>query len=361
MSYGINPQERFYRCLNKEKVDHPPVLAYHFLLPRGKSERELRNAGCVLIMGVPIYEIAFPPEITVEEKKTWKNGEALTIRTYSTPVGSLQEVFKIGPYGSEWKREHFIKQPQDYQTMTYLLEKAIFREKIADFLQTAQELGEDGVAVPMLPLFERSPFQKLLIDLAGPERTLLDLYDHPKDLEMFINCLCQKMEEAMHIYHSLPEKKLFWWVDNITSDFTSPRLFEQFCLPIYQKYLTPLRKEGITCMLHLDGKLSALKELISKAPIDVVESFTMPEQGGDLELEEAHKAWKDKVIAANIPANLAYRQEKEIAEFFENLMGRRCLKERFVLELSEDLPREHLGKVLSVLSKTLSNLQKGGE
>jgi EAL domain-containing protein (putative c-di-GMP-specific phosphodiesterase class I) len=114
-------------------------------------------------------------------------------------------------------------------------------------------------------------------------------------------------------------------------------------------------------MLHLDGKLSALKELISKAPIDVVESFTMPEQGGDLELEEAHKAWKDKVIAANIPANLAYRQEKEIAEFFENLMGRRCLKERFVLELSEDLPREHLGKVLSVLSKTLSNLQKGGE
>lgn len=356
----MTPKERFFACLKKDKYDRIPVLAYHFLLPRGELERKFREAGCGLLTGVPIYDLVFPSNIVVEEKRFWEGNERVIVRTYTTPVGSLRELATIGPYESEWKREHFIKKPEDYKVVAYLLEKVTFKEKIEDFLRADYEMGGDGVVVPMLPLFERSPFQKILIDLAGPERTLIDLYDQPQELETLMECFLWKLEEAIDIYQQLPEKHIFWWVDNVTADLTTPQLFKNFCLPVYQRYLAPLRKEGIFCMIHLDGKLRALKELIKEAPIDVVESFTFPEQGGDLTAEEAHAMWCDKVIAANIPANLAYANTEGIKEFFRSIFERRWSQERFILELSEDLPREHLGKVISALFRVLQNSKKEG-
>lgn len=349
----MTPKERFYRCWSDGEDRRVPVLAYHFLLPRGELERKLREIGCGLLVGVPIYDLVFPPGITLEEVHRWDHGEKVTVRTYNTPLGSLQEVVVIGPYGSEWRRKHLIQRPEDYRVFMYILENVVFRERIEDFVLTQSEIGDDGIVVPMLPLFERSPFQKALIDLAGPERLFLDLYDRPQDVEELMACLVGKFEEALCIYRKLPERRIFWWVDNVTADFTTPQLFRSFCLPLYKKYLAPLREEGVICMVHLDGKLKALCELIREAPIDVVESFTLPEQGGDLSLEEAHHAWEDKVIAANIPANLVYWEKEEIEAFFRDLLERRCVKGRFILELSEDIPRESLPKVMTALYTVL--------
>nr|MDW8082162.1 uroporphyrinogen decarboxylase family protein [Candidatus Calescibacterium sp.] len=353
MSVLMTPKERFYACLDGAVTNKVPVLAYHFLLPRGELERRLREVGCGLLVGVPVYELVFPPQIILEEVHRWNHGEKVIVRTYNTPLGSLREVVTLSPYGSEWRREHLIQCAEDYKILVYLLENVTFKEKIEDFVFAQSEIGDDGIVVPMLPLFERSPFQKALVDLAGPERLLLDLYDRPQHVEALITCLTERFEEALRIYRMLPERRIFWWVDNVTADFTTPQLFRSFCLPIYERYLAPLREEGIICMVHLDGKLKALCELIRKAPIDVVESFTLPEQGGDLSLEEAHSVWSDKVIAANIPANLAYREREEIAVFFRDLLERRCVKGKFILELSEDVPRESLPKVMATLYDVL--------
>lgn len=349
----MTPKEQFYALLKGECRDRVPVMAYHFLLPRGEIERKLREAGCGLLVGIPIYDVVFPSQIILEERHAWEHGEKITVRTYITPLGSLQEVVTTGPYGNEWRRKYFIEKSEDYDVMMYLLEKAIFQEKVEEFVRLSEELGEDGVAVPMLPFFERSPFQKILIDLAGPERTLLDLYDRPRSVEDLMTCLLHRLEDAMGIYRDLPERQIFWWVDNVTADFTTPQIFRTFCLPVYEKFLGSLRRENVFCMVHLDGKLRALKELIQEAPVDVVESFTLPEQGGDLELEEAQKVWENKVIAANVPANLSYRSEEEIMAFLEDLLERRCMRGKFALEISEDIPREHLSKIARALCTIL--------
>lgn len=353
MNSRTSSKRCFYKCLEGQNTSRVPMLAYHFLLPRGELERKFREAGCALLMGIPIYKLTFPSEIELCEKTFWESGERILIRTYSTPVGCIEEKIKISPYGSEWKQEHFLKSPKDYDTLIYLLEKARFQEQIEDFIQAENELGEDGIAVPMLPFFERSPFQKILIDLAGPERTLLDLYDRPQQIENLLNCLYSRLEEGMKIYRLLPNKKLFWWVDNVTADFTTPSLFKEFCIPAYQRYFPFLQAEGISCMVHLDGKLKALKELIQKSPIDVIESLTLPEQGGDVTLKEARTVWQNKIIAFNIPANLVYRDDEAIEDFFEQLLEE-CRSGGFVLELSEDLPRSQLRRIISILLKKMS-------
>lgn len=270
-----------------------------------------------MIVGKPVYDIEFSG-VEVFEKQIWENGEKMFLRVYRTPKGEISEKIRIGPYKSEWKKEHLIKRPEDYEIMKFIIKNTVFHKNYDDFLETEKDLGEDGVVYAIQPYIERCPFQKLLIDFAGAERTLMDLYDYPTVVEDFLNCLEEKDKESLEIIKNSPAKVAFWLVDNITSDFTTPKIFSKYCAPFYKKYFPLFHKNGKVCMVHLDGKLNSLKNLIKDTNIDIVESFTLAEQGGDLPLEEARKVWPDKIIIANVSAFLCFRQE-EIAQYFKDL------------------------------------------
>ena len=104
----------------------------------------------------------------------------------------------------------------------------------------------------------------------------------------------------------------------------------------------------------MDGKLKSLKELIKKADIDVIESFTFPEGGGDLSLEEARADWKDKSIIASLPAFLYLKEEKMVKRYIYNLINRASSKKNFMLEISEDLPHKTQEKELDGLPTQIS-------
>ena len=100
---------------------------------------------------------------------------------------------------------------------------------------------------------------------------------------------------------------------------------------------------------------SNLKELIKKTDIDVVESFTLPEMGGGLTIEEASLAWKDKSIIANIPAFLCYKEEHEIREYMENLLEKVSPRKNFMLELSENFPHPFWKTTLPIIADVMHN------
>ena len=79
----------------------------------------------------------------------------------------------------------------------------------------------------------------------------------------------------------------------------------------------------------------------------------LPGQGGDLSLEEARKAWQNKVIVANVPAFLCFKEEKEIEEYFKNLFESEAARKNFMIEISEDLPPKFWKKPLSILAKAI--------
>lgn len=105
--------------------------------------------------------------------------------------------------------------------------------------------------------------------------------------------------------------------------------------------------------MHMDGKLKSLKELIKKADIDVIESFTFPEGGGDLSFEEARAAWENKSIIANLPAFLCLKEKKIVKEYIHNLINRVSSKKKFMLEISEDLPHRTQGRTLSWVAEVM--------
>jgi hypothetical protein len=96
--------------------------------------------------------------------------------------------------------------------------------------------------------------------------------------------------------------------------------------------------------------MKPLKDLIARTDIDVVESFSLREVGGDLSIQEAFSAWPKKTVVANIPSFLCTQDDKAIRryleEFFSHLPSR-----NFMFELSENFPLPELRRVLPLFAE----------
>jgi hypothetical protein len=92
-----------------------PVAAYTTYLPRGSTERLLRNLGVGIIERYPTTTLLAPPwqiqagflsEVEGAEFHigfTWVNGERLETRTYATPLGEVTARIRQEPtYGIDF-------------------------------------------------------------------------------------------------------------------------------------------------------------------------------------------------------------------------------------------------------------------
>jgi hypothetical protein len=326
---------------------------YSFLLPRGDKERVLRERGWTLFH----FESASSAEfrgVEKGEREFWKEGKKYILRRLLTPLGQITELSVIDPtYGSRWVKEFFVKEPGDYKILMYVLENTFFYP-VFDTLRISEEnLGEDGLVFVHV---ERSPFQRLLLDLVGPERLFIDLVERPDLVEEVLALLGKKSEEEYAIAASSPLRVVHVW-DNITEDMTTPRFFEQYCLPFYQHVAEILHQKGKLFAVHMDGKLKHLQELIGEAPIDVIESFTLPGAGGNLELREAQQKWPGKSIIANVPAYWCFQEEEAVKRhLFSALQG--VDRSRFMFCVSEDLPPFRMWPALTSITDILESWER---
>lgn len=351
-----------YRRKNQGRI---PWGAYGgFLLPAGSVERELRNSGCGLIQWTPVSSW-LPPgmghmkgweqeseikNVEMSIKAVWEGNERILVRTYDTPLGSVFEKMREDPgYHSLWIKEFLIKSSRDYEVIKFMIENTVLRERYSSFLEAQENMGDDGV---VLAVVDRSPWQKMLIELAGTERLYFDLHDNPTVVEDLLASIEAKQDEAYRIIADSPAE-IIWIVDNLTGDLTPPKIFEKHCLPFYNKQAEMLHQKNKILAVHMDGRLRCLKDLIEKTDIDVIESFTLPGAGGDLPIEEASTAWEDKSIMANIPAFLSYQKPEEVRRYMQDLLAKVSPRKNFMLELSENLPHPFWKATLPIVAEAL--------
>jgi hypothetical protein len=347
-----------YKKKNRGKI---PWAVYHgFLLPAGSTERDLRNNGCGMIKWAPVHTWQPPgmshmngwmleseiKNVDLSVTIAWAGDERIIRRRYETPVGSVEEQLREDPgYHSLWVKEFMVKSKKDYDVIKYMVEHTRFRETYSSFVEARDSLGEDGVE---LAVIDRSPFQKLLIEICGTERLAYDLIDIQGTVEELYQLMADKQNDAFKIIAASPAE-IIWMVDNLTGDITTPKYFEKYCLPFYNRQAKVLHENDKYLAVHFDGRLKNIKHLIQQADLDVVESFTLPEMGGDLPLAEASKAWKDKSIIANIPAFLCYQPEDEVREYLHDLLETIAPRTNFMLELSENIPLQFIHTLLPIV------------
>lgn len=355
-------RERMLGVYNNKATDKPALGIYQRYLPRGEKEAHFREKGLGLIMYHPTVTMLAPPwhfydgfisqvkntEIKIEY--FWEGGKKYERRSYITPVGTLyQESEKdSGGIGSEHIRKHYITDIEDYKIMAYIAENTVFSSNRNSITNMMEDLGQGGV---MLGRLDRSPYQKCLIELCGPEQFLMDLYTDTDEVESLIEIMAQKLFEAASLSLDSPAD-VFWQPDNVTVDMTPPNAFEKYCLPFYEKQAKILKQTGKPYFLHIDGKMKPLLNMLENADISGIESVSIPEMGGDLYPDEIIKALPGKVIIPNFPSNLALADKEEISRY-TNTLKKQMGSESFMLQVSEDIPPHSWIRVLEALTEAL--------
>ncbi len=325
----------------------PPVGIYARYLPRGAAEREARNLGLGIIDYYPVVSMLAPPwhmlpgflsEVKGAEfslRSVWSAGRPQEIREYRTAQGSVYQQIGCDPggIGSEHIAKHYISSPEEYRIMKTVVENTVLADNAAAFQIRETDLGEDGVVMARL---DRSPYQKCLIELVGQEQFLFDLYDDPESALELMEAIERKLDDSFAIALESPAL-ILWQPDNVTVDMTPPDAFSRFLLPFYQKRARLARQAGKIFVVHMDGRVRPLKELIEKSEIPVLESVSIPEMGGDLAQDEMTTFFQSTRVFPNFPSNWCLKPADElaalVAEFIEKLAGYPT-----IFQLSEDIP-----------------------
>jgi len=354
-------RERMLAVYTKKPTDKPALGIYQRYLPRGHEELSARNNGLGLILYHPTVTMLAPPwhfydgfisEVKNTEIKIeycWKEGKRVERRSYHTPVGTLWQEIEMDSngVGSEHIRKHYIADLEDYKIMSYIVENTVFSNNNKVVTDTMEDLGESGV---MLGRLDRSPYQKCLIELAGPEQFLIDLYTDEEVVEPLLELMGEKLTKALELSLDTPAD-IFWQPDNISVDMTPPAAFEKYCLPFYQKQTKLVQQTRKPYFLHIDGKFRQLADLIGQSGISGIESISVPEMGGDLYIDEAMDLLPDMVMIPNFPSSLALSDEGKLLTYVNELkekMGGRS----FMLQISEDIPPHSWKYVLPILTKS---------
>jgi hypothetical protein len=301
--------------------------------------------------------------VEVTERQTASLGHTVVRRTYSTPVGVVWTEEKrepgVGQWHAQrswrdvspWQTARLIKGPEDYPIVKYMVENTEYVADPFPIEQAMEWLGEDGVVVCGLP---HSPMQMLMIDWVGSEggRFFFHYADHPSLVEDLYRALCKSREPLYEIAARSPAPIVLCG-DNIDGVLVNPRLFERYYLPVYEKQAEVLHEHNKLMAVHMDGRLGVLKDLIARAPIDIVEALHPPPMG-DLPISEALSLWKDKAIWLGFPGSVYALGSETTTRYALDLLREAMPCERLVIEMSTEnlVSNESLLALTSVLEQT---------
>ncbi len=365
MKETMTAKERMMAVYRGREVDHPAVGAYLGCIPKGEVEFDVRK------LGVGLVKISIPntthligsswatnpnfcarvKNVSIREQHYWKNGMRIERWTYETPIGSVYQetCFERGHMNLGKKvLKYYISDIEDYKIVQYIVENTEFDSLNANFLPALEELGQDGVE---LAVMHKSPFQYCMYNLCGPEQFLVDLMTEEDEVLPLMEALEEKMTESLKLSVNSPADG-FWHPENITCDMTPPNLFEKFCLPIYQKFSKIIKETDKPYICHVDGKFKLLAGMIKESGIDVVESISVPEMGGDVSYQEARRLLPNQVLVPNFPSNLSFAREEEIVAFVHGVKEN-AGKIPFMIEVSENIPHDAWKRVFPILCREL--------
>lgn len=247
-----------------------------------------------------------------------------------TPIGEITKTFYDG-----WEQEFWLKNAQDYRIMQYVVENTELTADYESYRQFERQFGPYGIAhVNLL----RSPLQTILVDYVGLENFGIHLFELNDEMMSLYDALLKQFARRVEIVAEGPGRCVNIY-ENFTADTIGPKRFEQFHMPVYQKYIPMLHQAGKIVGAHYDGQLSVCADLIAKSSLDTIESLTPPPEG-DMELDYARRVWKDKLFWSNINVGKyqlePYKLKQEVIDSVAKASpdGR-----RLAFEISEQMPQ----------------------
>jgi hypothetical protein len=142
------------------------------------------------------------------------------------------------------------------------------------------------------------------------------------------------------LYEELPASglvRILNFGENIHDQLLSPRYFERYLVPFWEKRCGQLRAGGIFTHVHIDGFFRSLLPYLACLPFDGLEALT-PQPQGDVSLEEIRAHIGDKVLLDGIPAVLflPHYSREVLIQTVETIVE--LFHPRLVLGVSDEVP-----------------------
>ena len=262
---------------------------------------------------------------TVEQHN--KNGNVYTIHKKHTPVGTLQQVKT-----NDWITEHWIKTPNDYKTMQWIVQNTELATCYDEYEKQLQRIGDYGVIVL---LASRTPAMSISIDWAGMETFCTDLALEVPELFDLYDARRKFFLEETRLIAASPGR-FVKWPENVTASMLGPKRYDKLLGSVYREAIPIMKAGDKRVLVHYDGALAAVADQIAAAPFHILESLTEPPEG-DMTYDQCRNAWPGKTFWGNINQGLFALPESDHRQAVED-KRRRAGKRAFAFEIYEYLP-----------------------
>ena len=267
------------------------------------------------------------------ERRTERVGRERIV-TLETPKGEVRHVDWLAADGTWAPHEHYVKEMKDLEVMRIVVENTHFIPRYDRVKAIMSEMGEQGMGD--IVIF-RSPFGKLVHQYMGFEQVIYALFDDASNIIDFMKLQEKKDMELVHLAAKAPER-LIIISDHADENLISPKQYEDYCIPFYQKACAILHEAGKFVSTHLDGNFKGFFPILHKTGFDLLDGCT-PGPMFNYELEDLARAMPEAMKAfCGVPSSLFCQKlpMEKILAFGDRI--RRAFKGRGILNVGDILP-----------------------
>jgi uroporphyrinogen-III decarboxylase len=257
---------------------------------------------------------------------------------YSTSVGTLTSTWQLSSVGNtRYLIQHPVRCKEDYKILRYIVERMIISPDFVPLQELIKDVGKDGLTVPLLSPFGKTPFQALLENFVGTEQLAYDLADFPEEIEETLAVMSVKAEQAVHLSAESPAQAFISWEDSSTTNI-SPALLARYIAPEMSCWGQILHDANKLLLHHACGHVQALLPILARECVDAIESLSPPPTG-NVEIWEARRVMGPEMglIGGIEPINFLNLDLTQLRGYVQNLIDRMGTH-RYILANSDSCP-----------------------
>jgi len=325
-------RERILAVVQGGELDQVPFVQYdNNAAPNEEAWSMVGRENMGILRWTRLHRIEYPHCRSRTEPLEYQGNKG-TRTTIETPRGTLVEERYFEPtYGAGWIKEHFVREPADYEVLLAYLEDGVVKEDLEPFRRAGEELGDQGL--PLVAV-ERTPYQQLWVQWVCIEDLALHLVDCPERVEACIQTLARQERQIMEIAARNPVDFVDF-PDNITAPVIGERFFRQHCVPLYDELAGML--DGRPVFVHMDGDLKPLWPAIGESAVGGIDSLSPPPDN-DTSAGDVVSMWPEMRVWVNYPSSVHLRSPREIYDQTGEILEQAGHTGRLQIQISENVP-----------------------
>ena len=346
----MTPRERVLAVLRGGRPDKVPFTIYECMIPQCAVERRLREEGlCIVNRRVPVCR-SETPNCETETRRYVEDAKERVRTVIKTPEGEVSAVSEPAGFTS-WTLERLFKGPEDYKVLRFMVEDRRYEADYETYLKAEKWMGEDVI---LRAGVGSCGLHQIMIHWMGVETFAVEWAERRDEILALVEAMRAKQREVYPILADSPITHANYGGNEVPEVMGPPR-YKEFCLPLFEECAEFFHKKGKLLGSHLDGNNKAWADIVAASPLDYVEAFT-PAPDTDMTLEEALKAWPDKILWINFPSSVHLASVEEIKRVTQEIVELGMETNRVIIGITEDIPEDRWQESLLVVSEVINSM-----